>query len=356
MHHTSGTPTQVQSICILRLSAIGDVTHVLPVVHTLQRHYPHAHITWIIGKLEYQLVGDLPGIEFIVFDKSKGWRSYHELRKLMKDRHYDLLLHMQIALRASLLSALIPARIRLGYDKARAKNGQWLFTNAQIAAVEHQHVLDSFLEFARWLGLDTNQPRWELPIPEQAVRFAGEYCGANERVLLINPCTSVRLNNWRNWSVQNYAAVADYAISRHGMKVILTGGPSEQEIQYAAEISQHMAHQPINLCGQTTLKQLLALIRAATVMIAPDTGPMHMATVVDTPVIGLFATSNPLRTGPYRSQQWVVNAYPQAMERFTGKRIDQVAWGKRVRDPAAMELITVDAVIENLDRVLTSPS
>lgn len=354
MPNHSKYPSKIESICMLRLSAIGDVTHVVPLTRQLQRSYPTAHITWIIGKVEHQLIGDIPGIEFIVFDKKRGWWAFYEIFQELNRRRFDLLLHLQISLRASLLSLLISADIRLGFDLARAKNLQWLFTNAKIAPAGRQHVLESFMGFAEWLGLDTSQLAWDIPVPAEAEAFAKQYIGDGQRTLLINPCSSVRKNNWRNWLPERYAAVADYAITRHGMKVIFTGGPSEQEQHFSKHICELMENEAQNLSGKTNLKQLLALIKYSTVVLAPDTGPMHMATTVNTPVIGLFASSNPKRTGPYLSQQWVVDAYPAAMEAFVGMAAEQAPWGKRVRSRDVMSLVSEEAVIEKLEAILTS--
>ncbi|MFP4295188.1 MAG: glycosyltransferase family 9 protein [Halothiobacillaceae bacterium] len=347
----SGPPA---SICILRLSAIGDVTHVVPVVRTLQAVWPDTRLTWVIGRAEAGLVGDIPGVEFITVDKGQGAQARRALKRALGGRQFDVLLHMQAALRASLLSRAIPAHTRLGFDRARARDGQWLFTNARIAAKPRQHVLDGFFGFLEQLGIEERVLRWEIPVPEAAREFVDSRLSARERLLVINPCTSSRRRNWRNWSAAGYAEVADHAIKQHGMTVVLTGGPAENERAHAAAIADAMRNPVLDLVGRTTLKQLLALIDRAEVMIAPDTGPMHMATTVGTPVIGLFATSNPLRTGPYLSQQWVVNAYPEALQRFNGLSEEQARWGQRVRDPDAMDLITPEAVIDRLEQVLTS--
>ena len=118
-----------QSICILRLSALGDITHTLPVFYTLRKAWPNTKITWIIGKLEYKLVKEIEGVEFIIFDKKEGFAAYKKIRQQSKNKHFDILLHMQMSLRASMISLLINAKIKIGFDRKRAKDGQWLFTN-----------------------------------------------------------------------------------------------------------------------------------------------------------------------------------------------------------------------------------
>jgi heptosyltransferase I len=343
--------TPPKSLCILRLSAIGDITHTLPVLRTLQHYWPETAITWIIGKTEATLVDHINGVEFVVFDKTKGLPAYRELGRLLKGRGFDLLLHMQVSFRASLCSLAVRAPIRLGFDRGRAKNLQWLFTNARIAAIPRQHVLDGFLEFTKALGLEPAILRWNLPIPEAARDFASNQMPDGKKFLAINACTSNRIRNFRNWSIDSYAAVIDHAHARHGLHTVLTGGPTTEEKEYAAAISAATRHPVLNLVGKTTLKQLAAVLARAKVVIAPDTGPAHIANVVGTPVIGLFATSNPERTGPYLCRAISVNRYPDAVQAQFGKTPEDIPWGKRVRTPGAMDLITVEEVTGQLDKV-----
>ncbi|MCF6336551.1 MAG: glycosyltransferase family 9 protein [Gammaproteobacteria bacterium] len=353
--HTLPFTTAPDNLCVLRLSAVGDICHTVPVVRSIQRQWPTTRITWIIGKLEASLVDDLPGIEFIIFDKSRGWRAYAELRQTLrqrpKDQHFDALLQMQISIRSSIASLLIPAKIKLGFDKARAKDYQWLFTNARIAEKPRQHVMDGLFDFAEAIGISDLTPHWDIPIPAEAQDFVRVRLPDDKPVLAISPCSSNRARNWRNWSAEGYAQVADYAVEKYGMTVVLTGGPSSLEKDYGEKISALAKRKPVNLIGQTNLKQLLAIIQRASVLISPDSGPAHMATTVGTPVIGLYVTSNPQRTGPYLSQQWVVNKYPEALQAEMGKTIDDVSWGKRVRSAEAMERVLVADVIGKLDQL-----
>lgn len=340
------------TLCILRLSAIGDVCHTLAVVRSIQTHWPQTKITWIIGALEATLLADIPGIEFIIFDKKKGWAAFSALRRALRGRRFDALLDMQVALRASLASVLITSPLRIGFDRARAKDMQWLFTNHRIAAQPREHALDALFGFAHALGVREKILRWDIPIPDAARAFAQQQLPGEQATLIISPCSSARVRNWRNWSAQRYAQVADHAVEKHNMRVLLTGGPTSLERETGVQIMQQARHAPLNLIGQTHLKQLLALLQRGTVLISPDSGPAHMATCVGTPVIGLYATSNPLRTGPYLSQRWVVNKYPEALRADGGKSVDEVSWGQRVRSADAMDLITVAEVVAKLDELM----
>lgn len=324
----------------------------VPVVRTLQHHWPDCRITWIIGRTEATLVGDLPGVEFIIFDKSAGLKSLHALRRRLHGRRFDVLLHMQVALRASLISLMVDAPVKLGFDRARAHDFQWLFSNCRIDPRPRQHVLDGFFGFLEKLGIGERLLEWELPVPDPARAFVASRVPDTRPVLVINPCSSARLRNYRNWPAERYAAVADYASERHDLQVVLSGGPGEGERAMAGRISS-LARAPVtDLVGQTSLKAMLALLQRAAAVIAPDTGPAHLATAAGTPVIGLYAGSNPARTGPYLSRHWVIDKYAEALERYAHKGVDEAGWGERVRHPEVMNLISVDEVCDKLNRLM----
>lgn len=341
-------------LCLLRLSALGDVTHVVPVVRTLQQVWPQTQLTWIIGRTEAHLVGDLPGVEFVVFDKGRGAGAYRQLRSAMRGRRFDVLLQMQVALRANLAGALVPADTRVGFDRARSRDGHGLFVRQRIAPQPRPHVIDGFFGFLEALGIDERVWGWDLPIPPDAKVFAETQLAGERPWLAINPCTSARVNNWRNWSAERYAAVADYAAEQHGLRVVLTGGPAAAERDMAATIRARARHELLDLVGATSPKQLLAVLARARAAIAPDTGPAHIATAAKTPVIGLYATSNPDRTGPARWREWTINRYPEAVQAEYGAGVEASRWGKRVRDPRAMQRITVADVTNRLDALFAA--
>ncbi len=344
--------TPPNSVCILRLSAIGDICHTLPVVRTLQKSWPDTKITWIVGRLEAELVRDIPGIEFIIFDKAQGWKAYRKLYRTLRGRRFDVLLQMQIALRASVASLLIRSKIHLGFDKARAKDYQWLFTNARIGAKQKQHVMEGLFGFAEALGIEQRLLEWNIPQPVTAVTRVESLVGNVEPILVISPCSSDRRRNWRDWSPERYAQVVDHAEQTMNLRVVLTGGPSEREKSMGRAIEEQCHSSPINLIGKTNLKELLVVLDRAVAVITPDSGPAHIATTVGTPVIGLYVTSNPLRTGPYLSRQWTINHYPEALLDELGKSVDELPWGTRVRNPEAMQRISVEEVTGMLDKLL----
>ena len=350
MGHSLPLASPPRSLCVLRLSAIGDVCHTLPVVRTLQHAWPQTAISWVIGKIEAGLVGDVPGIEFIVHDKKSGRQGLTSLRHQLRGRHFDVLLMMHASLRANLISRVIPADVRLGFDRTRAREMQWLFSTHRTEARRHQHVMDGLFGFAEALGIRERVLRWDIPLSDDDRDFALSVIPEGQPALLISPCSSSRLRNFRNWPVDRYAAVAGHALE-NGLQVLLTGANTEIEQQYGRDIAAQTRGPVTNLIGRTNLKQLLALIARATAVVTPDSGPAHMATTVGTPVIGLYASSNPGRTGPY-DRTWIVNKYPEALREDCGLTVEEARWGRRIRDPDVMQRIQVKEVTDMLDRLL----
>lgn len=339
-----------RSICILRLSALGDVTHVVPLVRTLQAAWPDTALTWIVGKLEARLVGDIPGVEFIAVDKGAGFGAFAALRERLYGRRFDALLHCQVALRANLLATLVRAERRVGYDHARSKDLHGLVITERIPARTGQHVLDAIGSFCEPLGLRQTEVRWDLPVPAEARDFARSVLPGNQPTLLISPCSSHAL---RNWLPERYAAVADHAVRAHGMRVLLCGGRSAIERRMGDAIAVAMREPVLDLIGKDTLKQFLALAQRATVVLAPDSGPLHMANAMGSAVIGLHAASNPARSGAHSNREWCVDRYDAAARRFRGKPAAALRWGAKVEVPGAMQLIEVEDVTRTLDRLVS---
>jgi heptosyltransferase I len=338
-----------RSVCLLRLSAIGDTCHVVPILRTLQRAWPQTQFTWIIGKTEARLMSLIEGVEFIIVDKRADLNARRELYEKLADRQFDVLLHLQLSFRASLVARRVRAAVKLGFDRARARELQWLFTNARIAPRKREHVLDSFFGFVEALGIRDRVVNWDIPVPEEARAYAQELIPDGQPTLLISPCSS---HSRRNWRAERYAAVADYAVRQHGMRVILCGGPTELEREMGAAIEARVAEPVMNQIGRDTLPQMLALLERATVLVAPDSGPAHMATMVRTPVVGLYAATNPARSGPYLSRPWCVDAYPEAARRFRGRPPEALPWTEKIEMRGVMDLITVEQVTAKLDQAL----
>jgi len=347
----------LNSICILRLSAIGDVCNAVAAVQAIQRMHPNVKVTWVIGKIEQMLLEGLPGVEFIVFDKSQGSEAFKQLKQAMVNRKFDILLHMQVALRANWAARLIPAKRKIGFDWHRAKELHTVFTNERIKKQTEAHVLEGFFAFAEKLGVSESEKhalQWDIPVSDADKTFANLHIPTKSvtertRTLVISPAAS---KEERNWLPERYAAIADYAHHK-GFNIVLCGGPSNVDKDLGAAILKH-AQCPIkNLIAQTNLKQMLALLANANIVLAPDTGPAHMAVSQKTPVLGLYGHSNPKRTGPYLYQKYAAEVYHQNIQDQTGRNAQYLAWGARVKGKHIMEQITLDAVITKFEQIVS---
>ena len=342
------TAAAPRSICLLRLSALGDVTHVLPLLHTLREGLPGVETTWVIGRGEHRLLAGLPGVRFVEYDKKTGLAGMRALRRELGQR-FDALLQLQVSARANLLSAFIPAARRIGYDKSRSKEGHGLFVNERIPDRPGIHVLDAIGSFCEPLGLVRDEVAWNLPVPDEAHAWArAQWADDGRRTLMISPCSSHALRNWR---AERYAALADHAAAQ-GWRVVLCGGRSELERATGDAILAAMAARDgvLDLIGKDTLKQLPALLARADLLVTPDSGPMHIANAMGTRVLGLHAATNPHRSGPYSDRRFCVDRYDDAARRYRGRPASELKWGTKIEADGVMDLVTVDDAVAAFER------
>jgi len=346
--HSIARPAAPRSICLLRLSALGDVTHVLPLLHTLRGAWPEVAITWVIGKGEHRLLAGLPGVRFVEYDKTSGIAGMRALRRELGQR-FDVLLQLQVSARANLLSAFMPAHRRIGYDKSRSKDGHGLFINERIADRPGIHVLDAIGSFAEPLGLQRQDVIWNLPVPDDAHAWArAQWHDDGRRTLMISPCSSHALRNWR---AERHAALADHAATQ-GWRIVLCGGrsPLERETGDAILAAIQARDDVLDLIGKDTLKQLPALLARADLLVTPDSGPMHIANAMGTKVLGLHAASNPDRSGPYSDRRYCVDRYDDAARKYRGAPAADLKWGSKIEAEGVMDLIGVDDAIAAFER------
>jgi heptosyltransferase I len=354
-----GIACMVYSICIVRLSALGDVLMLVPLIRMLQTNVQCSYrITWIISRPAYDLVHGMDGVEFIVIDKPRHVLDLWRFRQQLKGRIFDILLATQASLGANLLYPFIHAKRKIGYDRVRAKDGHWLFIRENIAPGA-EHTLEGFLKFAQVLGITpTKNLVWNLPIGIADYQWAYAHLPSDHNmVMIVNPAAS---KPERSWLAEHYAAMINIVQTCFGMRVVLTGGPSMHDRVLANQILQQV--DCIDLVGKTQPKQLLAVIKIARLVVCPDTGPAHMATAVGTPVIALHAVTDPNVSGPYNYRHLAVDCYPAAvanmLQTASSRRCNNnqmaktVAWGTKVHGRHAMSLITVEQVMRKINQIL----
>lgn len=331
------------SIAVVMLSAIGDAVHVLPVVNALRRAYPRTRITWIIQPVPHVLVRDHPAVdEFIVFHRRRGVRalaSYRELRRAVAGRSFDVVLALQVYLKAGLITAMLRSPLRLGFDRARARDLNWLFTTQRIPPRPGQHVQDQYFEFLHALGVDPEPVEWGIRLSEEESRAQQAFFAEIDRpVCALVVGTSKRK---KNWAPERYAQVVDALQADFGMRAVLIGGPAPIERELADRIVTAASVRPLDALGND-VRRLVYLIAGSDLVISPDTGPLHIARALDVPVIGLYGYTNPKRTGPYRKYtDLVVDGYA----RYAG---EPYAVSMEYR-PDGMDRVTVDAVLQRVE-------
>ncbi len=345
----------ISSICILRLSAIGDVCNAIAAVQCIQNTYPNAKITWVTGKVEAELLTMVPNIQVEEFDKKAGFKGYLKLWKKLRHVHFDVLLHMQYALRASVATLGIKAKRKIGFDEHRSQDLQHLFINERIKRSDKTHVLDGMMGFAQAIGVKEKAPTWCLKIPEPDKHWAriqssqSSQSSQSKPHLVIAPSTS---KTYKNWTLTGYQDLIGHAL-RQGWQITLIGSPDQKEVALAQGIRDHFPQADLNdLVGKTTISQMVAIIEQSDLVIAPDSGPAHIANAIGIPIIGLYAHHNPERTGPYGHLDNVISVYEDAILAETGQPSKDLPWRTRVKDEKAMERITSEMVIQKFDQVV----
>ncbi|CAN5783428.1 glycosyltransferase family 9 protein [soil metagenome] len=336
-----------REIAIVMLSALGDAVHVLPVVNALEREWPDARITWVIQPVPHQLVQGHPAVdEFVLFRRRRGveaWRSYTELTRSLGTRRFDLLINLQVYLKAGLITAVMKADVKLGFDRRRARDMNWLFTTHRIPPRPTGHVQDQYFEFVEHLGIDPRPVEWRLELTESERAAQPEYFGRLHRPACGVVVGTSKLE--KNWEPERYARLLEAVESDYGMQPVLLGGPAPAERAAADAIMRETRARPIDALADD-VRRLLWLLDGCALVISPDTGPLHIARALDRPVVGLYGYTNPKRYGPYGRPEQVVDGYA----RYAGETygIDQ----KYRLD--GMDRITVDMVLAGIDRVRSS--
>jgi heptosyltransferase I len=297
------------------MSAVGDAVHVLPVVNALKRANPGARITWVLQPGPAALVrGHRSVDDIIVFDRSRGWRAFADVRSELAKRSFDLVINLQVYFKAGIVTAFTRAPVKLGFDRSRARDFNWLFTNKKIPVGPVQHVQDQYFEFLSALGVSPEPVVWDL----------GPW--ANERewqrtltASIPRPIASIVVATSKpekDWIPERWAEVCDALYAKYGMQAVLVGGRSERELNAERIVMERTTHKPRSELG-SGLRKLVAILDASSLVLSPDTGPLHMSVALDRPVISLMGYTNPKRTGPYRKfQDLIIDAYGEPGEDY----------------------------------------
>ena len=308
--------TRLDRVGIVMMSAVGDAVHVLPVVNAIKRYNPSSRITWVLQPGPATLVRGHPNVDDIVlFDRSAGWRAFAETRRELATRELDVVLNLQVYFKAGIVTSFTRAPVKLGFDRARARDFNWAFTNRKIPPHPvGQHVQDQYFEFLDALGVPHEPVVWNLgPWPEERA-WQREFFAPIERpVASIVVATS---KAQKDWMPERWAEVCDALWTDYGLQPVLVGGRSERELHAERVIMERASHKPISALG-SGLRKLVAILDGSALVLSPDTGPLHMSVALDRPVISLIGYSNPKRVGPYRKfRDLMIDAYGEPGENY----------------------------------------
>ncbi len=324
-------------VAIVLLSAIGDVVHGMPVAASLRRAWPEARIEWAIQPVSRSLVAPIPTVdEFLPFERRAGWRAFRDFRRRVAGRRYDLVLALQVYLKAGLLTWMLDAPVKLGFDRARARDLNWLFTTHRIPAGPPLHVQEQYFEFLRWLDVPVRR-EWDFAFSE-AEREARDAFFAR----LDGPALAVVLRTTRpgkDWILDRYARVLEIAEFDLGLRPLLVGSEAPAERAAAEAVMGRTRARPVDARADD-LRRLAWLLDGSALLLSPDTGPLHIAVALGTPTVGLYGYTDPKRVGPYRRfPELVVDRYTRPGETVPSAEFRE----------GNMERITVDEVAAKLE-------
>jgi heptosyltransferase I len=342
-------------ILIVKMSAIGDVIHTLPALTALRRHYPGAQIDWVIEQTAVEAVRGHKALDrLLIWQRKSSIKQFlsgnryavvEEIRRLARElrtTRYDLVIDFHALLKSSLWVLLARANRKAGFGRGMEHSeGSHIFLNERVPAISMDvHALDRGLALLNALGVATGQVVYDFPILEEngtEARRALEAAGMKpeDRLLAIHPMTLWPTKLWDN---RRFGQLADRLIEK-GFRVAFTGGAAD--VPVIDQICGGMRHCAIRLDGCTSLKTLAAVYRLALVVISTDTGPMHIAAAVGTPVVALFGPTAPWRTGPYGKEHTVLRVGLDCSPCFRKHCLTT-----RYEPMACMRRITVDHVVD----------
>ena len=331
-----------QRVCIVLLTGLGDVVHGLPIANALKRSGFASHVTWVAEPAPSLVVRPHEAVdEVVVYRKKDGWSGVRALRRALHGLNFDLTLNLNVYFKSVWPTWFSGAPRRIGFDRARSHDRIWHFATETIPPRPRAHTQDMFLEFLDVLGVPAQPLEWKLEFTE-AERAAQEAWFAPHRDRPLVALVPASANPKKDWPGERYARVVEALEADFGARALIVGGPSARERELAAIIQRESRVKPVSALADD-VRRMMWLVAGADLVIAPDTGPVHVARAREVPVIGLYGHTNPWRVGPYRKYEdlWV--------DRYTDPDEAPDASNAQPR-LGRMELITVDDVMERVQR------
>ncbi|MCP4105851.1 MAG: lipopolysaccharide heptosyltransferase II [Desulfobacteraceae bacterium] len=354
-----------KNILVVKLSAIGDVIHTLPALNAIRKQYPSTHITWLVEEAARSLVEGHEALDRVLVSKRKRWvkslfssKSRYSERmealkqacvfiKELRNTHYDLVIDFQALLKSGVLIGLAKGERKAGFDKGMEHmEHSYLFLNERIkpVAMDNHAILRSMMLLDA-LGIETDEIEYKLPVREQdrkrvddlLARYGAVESKGKKLLAALNPVAKWETKLWSN---PKFAILADKLAEKYNARIVLTGGPEDRPV--IQDIISRMKTHAVNLAGETTLKMLAALFEKTNFVVTTDTGPMHLAAAVGTPVVALFGPTAPWRTGPFGNNHQVIRAGLECSPCFK----------RQCSTTECMEQISVQNVMEGVEKII----
>jgi lipopolysaccharide heptosyltransferase II len=285
---------EMKKVLFFKPGAIGDLLHTLPALKALRKKFPSAHVTVVVSPGLESLIQGTPVADRVqVFDKPKFKRhlmDFIDFGVRIRHEHFDLFVDMQPSMRSMVLRWLSGARLVLVYRKHKGSK----------AGARRLHAAENFLETLRPLGINGPVDKIELPVSPSALQnidqFLSERSIDNNRPLIALNCSVGAARPARNWFPDRFAILADRLIDELDAQVIFVGGNEDREL--VRNVMADMKKKAVSAAGDLSISDSAALLANCNCLVSADTGPLHLATAVQTPVVGLFGSTDPRRTGP----------------------------------------------------------
>jgi len=333
-------------VCLVLLSGIGDVVHGMPLVNALKRDDRTRRITWIVERTPAALLDAHPAVDDVIpFDRRRGLRDVLRLRRDLRGREFDVVLNAGIYFKSGIPTFLARAQAKVGFGRDRAGDLTWLLHDRRLPPRGPRHRQEMYLELAEYLGVDPRPLQWRLTLTD-AERAAQRDLFAALAARRVAGVVTTSAMEPKDWPPQRFAELATRLERELGFRVLLLGGPGAREVERARRVAETTEADTVWALSPD-LRRLVYLIAGCDLIVAPDTGPLHIARALETPVVGLYGHTDPRRAGPYGMYgELVVDRHNFDAEGvpYAGPQGRQHPARAGARGAGRMELITVDDV------------
>ena len=346
----NGAAFPTRRVCLVLQSGIGDVVHGLPVVNALKRDDPERYVTWVVESVPALVLRHHPAVDdVVIYDRKGGWDALRSLWRELRPRSFDVVLNCGIYFKSAVPTLIARAPNKVGYGRDRANDLIWLFANRRVPARAARHRQEMYLELIEYLDVPSEPLEWRITFSEEERAAQSEFFSGLDAGRVVGIVATPAIQH-REWPTERFAEVATALERDFGFQVVLLGGPSPREQQRAREVEGRAEANIVWALGDD-LRRLIYLIDGCDLVIGPDTGPLHIARALETPVIGLYGHTDPRRAGPYGAYEDLTidrYNYEATGQPYSGP-VEQIHPARPGYRLGRMELIAVDDVLEKVE-------